>query len=138
MRTWLNSTVFQALPEKLRSIIQPVQVLSTAGNTSIDIVTSIDRLFLFSQREVNLSGTSPFTEEVSPNAESKGFTLYSGNSQRIKKQYNLSGNGSAANWWWRSPYPSSSANFMYVTNSGNSNNANAIISYGVAFGFCVG
>ena len=139
MRTWLNSTVFQALPEKLRSIIQPVQVLSTAGNTSIDIVTSIDRLFLFSQREVNLSGTSPFTEEVSPNAESKGFTLYSGNSQRIKKQYNLSGNGSAAYWWLRSPSPSSSANFMYVnSNGGTSNNGTANTSYGVAFGFCVG
>lgn len=139
MRTWLNSTVFQALPEKLRSIIQPVQVLSTAGNTSIDIVTSIDRLFLFSQQEVNLSRSSPYTEEVSPNAETKGFTLYSGSSQRIKKQYNLSGNGSAALWWLRSPDPSSSIYFIHVNYNGSGGNYyTAATSNGVAFGFCVG
>ena len=136
MRTWLNETIFAALPRQWQSMIKVVQVRSSAGNTSADIVTSNDKLFLLSRAEVGFNTDAvPYKNEVDPDAENVTFALFTDNNSRIKKTYN--GEGSASWWWLRSPEASSSSAFANVTNGGGSTNNGASNANGVAFGFCI-
>jgi hypothetical protein len=138
MRTYLNGTVFNALPLQWQSMIKSVDVKSSIGNTSATIDTTSDKLFLFSYAEVGF-GTNevPYKNEVDSGAEQVTFSLFTSNASRIKKTYN--GEGGAQNWWLRSPNASNSTNFCNVYNNGSANNnyANAGNTYGVAFGFCI-
>ncbi|MBQ2396102.1 MAG: hypothetical protein II304_03540 [Bacteroidales bacterium] len=141
MRTWLNGTMINALPVMLRDMIESVQVLASAGTQSAEIVTSVDKLFLFSEAEVGSSTSAvPYMNEVSANAETKTFSLLTTTSSRIKKTFN--GTGSAQNWWLRSPDASSTTHFRIVNYNGSINSTSAIIgaNYGnsVAFGFNIG
>ena len=136
MRTWLNETIFAALPRQWQSMIKVVQVRSSAGNTSADIVTSNDKLFLLSRAEVGFNTDAvPYKNEVDPDAENVTFALFTDNNSRIKKTYN--GEGSASWWWLRSPEASSSSAFAIVHGTGYSSYYNASYSNGVAFGFCI-
>ena len=137
MRTYLNETVFPALPQQWRAMIKTVEVMSSIGGTSADISTSEDNLFLFSQAEVGFNVSEvPYKNEIAEGAENATFALFTDNASRIKKTYN--GEGSASAWWLRSPVASSSSNFCNVSNGGyGNNNLYAHISYGVAFGFCI-
>ena len=136
MRTYLNDTVFNALPLQWQSMIKSVDVKSSIGNTSATISTSSDKLFLFSQAEVGFNTTEvPYKNEVDSGAEQVTFALFTGNASRIKKTYN--GEGSAQGWWLRSPFASDSTSFCFVYGNGSSTNYTASASYGVSFGFCI-
>ena len=136
MRTFLNDKVFPALPQQWRAMIKTVETLSSAGNTSADIVTAEDNLFLFSQAEVGFNTTAvPYCNEVDADAEEITFSIFTDAASRIKKRYN--GTGEAVNWWLRSPYSSNSTTFCFVHTNGGSINISATSSYGVAFGFCI-
>ena len=92
MRKWLNETMIRNLPTVWRNVIKPVQVLSSVGDTKAEIVTSIDKLFLFSYAEVGFETNSvPYTNEVNAGAERKTFALFTDNNSRIKKTYNGTG-----------------------------------------------
>lgn len=137
MRTFLNDKIFPALPRQWRAMIKTVEVMSSAGNTSADIVTSEDNLFLFSHAEVGFKPTDvPYSNEVDADAEEVTFSIFTDNTSRIKKGYN--GTGTAALvWWLRSPHSSHSTLFCNVSNGGGSNSTGAYYSHGVAFGFCI-
>ena len=136
MRTWLNNTIFKALPQQWKSMIRKVKVMSSIGQTKADISTSEDNLFLLSQAEVGFNTSeTPYVDEVDASAERRSFANFSSNNNRIRKYYN--GTGSAAGWWLRSPVSSSSTTFMAVGNGGSSSSSNASTSNGVAFGFCI-
>lgn len=136
MRTYLNETVFNGLPQQWKSMIKPVTVLSSQGDTLPTIVWSDDKLFLFSQAEVGFNtSTVPYTNEIDPGAEEKTFSIFTDNNSRIKKTYN--GTGTAHNWWLRSPYASYSTTFCNVYGYGGANSGTAGSTYGVAFGFCI-
>lgn len=136
MRQWLNTTMLNNLPTIWRTVIKPVKVLSSAGQTSPTIVTSIDKLFLFSQAEVGFDTSAvPYTNEVDAGADNKTFTLFTSNTSRIKKSYN--GTGTAAYWWLRSPYAAYTTYFTNVNYNGIAYYYNASTSSGVAFGFCI-
>ena len=136
MRSWLNNTIFPELPRRWQAVIKSVNVLSSAGSTSANIVTSQDKLFLRSQAEVGFdTSATPYAQEIASGADQVAFSKYNSNGNRVKKYYNNT--GSAANWWLRSPVSSSSSNFCSVGNSGNSNNNSASSVNGVSFGFCI-
>jgi hypothetical protein len=135
MRKWLNNTIYNALPQKWKAMIKKVQVISTIGNTSDTTSTSDDYLYLRSWREVGFGSSVPYGAEVDENAENKNFPVYTDNASRVKKPYNNT--GSAANWWLRSPYASSSNGFANVFTNGSSGSTNANNSYGVSFGFSI-
>ncbi len=136
MRKYLNETVYAALPQQWRAMIKKVEIMSSIGGTSATISTSDDNLFLFSQAEVGFNaGDVPYKNEVAEGAENVTFTLFTDNASRIKKGYN--GEGTAAAWWLRSPYSSSSSYFCSVNYYGYSYGNYANYSYGVAFGFCI-
>ncbi|MBR1630897.1 MAG: hypothetical protein IJ680_03495, partial [Paludibacteraceae bacterium] len=136
MRTWLNGTMLYNLPTVWRNVIKSVQVLSSAGKQSANILTSIDKLFLFSWSELGWDTNAvPYRDEIDAGAERKTFAIFTDNASRIKKTFN--GEGSASNWWLRSPVAASSTSFGIVITSGGSGNNGASVAYGVAFGFCI-
>ena len=137
MRTWLNETMFEALPTIWKSMIESVQVLASIGGQSATIATTIDKLFLFSASEVGFDKTAvPYKNEVDAEAEAMQFTLFTDNNSRIKKTFN--GEGSAVHWWLRSADASSSTYFRNVGSGGYASSSGATIAHSVCFGFCVG
>ncbi len=136
MRKWLNDTVMYSLPCAWRHVIKPVQVLSSAGDTTAVIVTSLDKLFLFSAAEVGLLSTEvPYTNEIDADAECKTFTLFTNNNSRIKKTFN--GTGTALNWWLRSPDASTTTSFRLAASNGGVSTTFSGSVHGVVFGFCI-
>lgn len=136
MRTFLNDKVFPALPQQWRAMIKTVETLSSIGNTSAEIATSEDNIFLFSQAEVGFNTKDvPYCNEVDADAEEVTFSIFTDNASRIKKRYN--GTGEAVTWWLRSPNSSYSAHFCHVGTGGGSHSASATNAIGVAFGFCI-
>lgn len=137
MRTFLNETIFPALPVQWQKLIRQVEVLSSEGGTKATIVTSADRLFLLSLAEMGFDAENvPYRDEVAAGAEEVAFSCYTDNPSRIKRGYN--GTGSADSYWLRSPLASSTTGFCATYNNGNASSSYATTANGVAFGFCVG
>lgn len=51
-RKWLNSEFFALCSDELQSVIRPVVKLTSAGEKSKEIIKSIDRVFILSEKEV--------------------------------------------------------------------------------------
>lgn len=133
MKSWLDSTVYDGLPEDLKSVIKTVNKKTSAGSGSSTINTDAVKVFLFSEIET-------FGDNVySMSGEGSLYTRFTSNSSRTKNMSN--GSGSANNWWLRSPVVSPWANYSYsfgsVDNNGRSDYAQSQTGYGVCFGFCV-
>ena len=140
LRTWLNYTLFPKLPILWRKLIKLVQVRSSAGNQSTEIVSCEDYLYLPSYTEVGFGRTSPYIDEIDPDVYGSDtldavWPVFTDNASRIKR---IGGpEGTASIWWLRSPVNTSSF-FISVNNGGSKNNnyySNS--SYGVAFGFSI-
>ena len=130
-----NNSIFPALPRWIRMLIPKVIVLSSAGSTKADIVSSQDYLFRFSNAEVGLDVSNvPYCNEVDADAESVQLPIFTDGSSRIRKTYN--GTGNAVNWWLRSPDPGNSTNFRNVYSYGAPSSGNAASGNSVVLGFC--
>lgn len=135
MRTYLNTTVFNALPRQWKAMIAQVQTMASIGETKDTIKTSIDRLFLASQAEVGFNVSDvPYKNEVDAEAEHVTFPIFTNNNSRIRKTYN--GGGSAVYWWLRSAWASYSTYFAVVYANGSSNGNTATSANSIVFGFC--
>lgn len=66
MRTFLKTRVYDALAYKWQNIIKTVEVMSSPGNSdsSGEVVTSNDKLYLPANREVGGNTSSPYKDEV--------------------------------------------------------------------------
>lgn len=135
MRTFLNGTIFPALPQKWKAVIKSVDVISTVGGQSSNLITSSDKLWLPSYSEMGYGTGNPYGNEIDADAESKAFPVYTNDYSRVHKKNN--GMGDASIYWLRSPGTNGSYNFWSVTVSGSSNDIYALYAYGVAFGFCI-
>ena len=152
MRTTLND-YYNKLPEDLKSVIKSVNKDASAGEESTEIVTSSDKLWLFSAAEI-WSGTgidniswSTHTAEMKNVYKSEGtqYEYYrnlvgdaqanTSNTATVKKTSN--GTGYAYYWWLRSPSMYSISYFLSVNSSGNVTNGIAYNTYGVCFGYCI-
>ena len=137
MKTWLNGTMLGNLSKPWQALIKTVDVLTSKGGTSYDILTTRCKLFLFADAEVGANKTAtPYMNEVDPDAETMQFPIFTDNASRIKKTAN--GTGAAYGWWARSATASSTTNFEYVGNNGSvPYSSGASNAYGVCFGFCI-
>ena len=138
IRTYLNESVFPALPNGWQHMIKAVDVISSVGNqNTTDFYTTSDKLFLLSQAEVGFeTTTAPYSGEIDADAEEKVFSVFTDNNSRIK--YGSNGTGSSAMWWWlRSPYKSTSAGYCGVRETGGDCPSGARSTSGVVFGFCI-
>ena len=103
MRTYVNSTIYNALPSELQNVIATTTVVSSHGKTSGEAnFTSNDKLYLLSTKEVWNGETGYDTAE----SETKQLDYYKNNGVTTSnysgaiKQYN----GSNNDWWLRSAY----------------------------------
>ena len=137
IRTFLNESLFPALPAKWRHMIKAVDVIgSVGGMNTTNFHTTSDKLFLLSMAEVGQSATTaPYSGEVDANAAQVTFSVFTDNYSRAKRKNN--GTGDLINWWLRSPWSTGSSNYALVQTSGAANNGIANYNYGVAFGFCI-
>ena len=126
MRTYMNGTVKNLIPENVRTGIKTVNKTYVGYNTSKSKFsnTSADDCWIPSYREI-FGGTSyensgPIYSAVFNSAET-----------RKKTKYNSS---STSTWWLRSAINVGA--FRDVTTNGAAFNANAYASFGVVLGFC--
>ena len=77
--------------------------------------------------EVEIFGSTSYSAA----GEGTQYDYYKAGNSKVKKR-----NGSAADWWERSPIASNSAYFCLVSSNGNASANFASYASGVAFGFC--
>ena len=118
MRTYVNGTIYNALPSELQNVIATTTVVSGHGPTSGEAnFTSSDKLYLLSTKEVWNGGTGSDTAEAETRQldyyKNKGVTT--ANCSGAIKQYN----GSNSYWWLRSARSEYTSDFFNVYTSGN-------------------
>lgn len=122
MRTVHIPRLMRLLPKGLTEHIVPVVKKTSAGGRSSKIITTEDKLFMFS--EVEVYGKNDLSFE----GEGEQYELFkSAEYRKLLKNYP----------WLRSPYYSDSNFFCYVCYGGHGSRFNANDSIGVAFGFCL-
>lgn len=121
MRNVYMPRIFSLIPEALRNNIVPVKKFTSAGGESNKIITTIDKIFRFS--EVEIYGVS----RLSFKGEGKQYKFFEEEENREIPNYP----------WLRSPHYGSSNLFCSVGSYGYSNYDYANSSHGVAFGFCL-
>ena len=117
MRTYVNGTIYNALPSDLQNVITTTKVISGHGSTSGETnFETQDKLYLLSGHEVYVDGTSkPISDYDTSYNNTKQLDYYknqgitTNNYVGTIKQYN----GSGCDWWLRSAY-SIFANFFFV------------------------
>lgn len=122
MRTYVNGTIYNALPSDLQGIIADTTVVSGHGSTSgEENFTSTDKLYLLSTKEVwGKDGTSNEITNDTAEAETRQLDYYknlgvtTSNYSGAIKQYN----GSNSYWWLRSAKSSKTRSFFMVSSDG--------------------
>ena len=133
LRTYVNGTIYNALPSELQNVITTTKVISGHGSTSGETnFETQDKLYLLNAQEVwntNKYDTSVGTSKQLDYYKNQGVTAssYVG----AKKQYN----GSNSYWGLRSARSDYANSFLYVIGNGNWGNNNAIGSIGVSPAF---
>ena len=133
LRTYVNGTIYNALPSDLQNVISTTKVISGHGKTSGETnFETQDKLYLLNAQEVwstNKYDTSVGTSKQLDYYKNQGVTAssYAG----AIKQYN----GSNSVWWLRSAYSNTTDNFLRVIITGNWNCYTADNSNGVSPAF---
>lgn len=126
MRTSTMATLLNQLSSDLKSVLKFVNKVTSKGNKQSALETTSDKLFLLS--EIEVFGATQYSYA----GEGKQYEYYTAGNSTIKKV-----NGSAGNWWERSPRSGNTNYFCCVSTSGGADSYGASSSYGVSFGFCV-
>ena len=131
IRTYLNETIYDALPNEMRNSIIDTTVVTGHGSNVSSNFTTRDKLYLLSLKEVGAE-TSIFD---SATAETRKLDYYilAGNSVRIKQF-----NGTDSTWWTRTPSKQNSYDMYYLLGDGNPSVYYANSIYGVSPAFRVG
>ena len=133
LRTYVNGTIYNALPSDLQNVITPTKVISGHGNTTgEENFETQDKLYLLNAQEVwstNDRDTSVGTSKQLDYYKNQGVTAssYAG----AKKQYN----GRSSAWWLRSASSYITNTFLIVGGNGDWFNDSADGSFGVSPAF---
>ena len=125
MRSTHLPAILSKMPTDVQNGIREVNKLTSAGSQSATINTTADKLFLLSEVEIFGSTTH------SAAGEGTQYDYYKAGNSKDKNR-----NGSATEWWERSPRASASSRFCMVVSGGNASSSTAGHALGVAFGFC--
>ena len=114
--SYLDSTIYNALPTELQNMILDTTVVSGHGSTTGEgNFTSTNKLFLLSLKEMGLSYTNDTA--ASATATLDYYQTHNTSADRIKKY-----NGTATAYWTRVAVGNSNVYFRAISNTGNSNN----------------
>lgn len=125
MRSTNLPAILIQMPTEVQNGIREVNKLTSAGSQSSTINTTADKLFLLS--EIEIFGSVSY----SASGEGTQYDYYKAGNSKVKNR-----NGSAYNWWQRSPYIGNYRDFCAVSNGGIADRISANDTYCVAFGFC--
>lgn len=125
MRVEHLPTILKQMPADVQSGIREVNKISKNGGKSTLLVTTKDSLFLLSEVEVFGSSSNSLS------GEGTQYDYYKAGNSTAKNF-----NGSAYDWWERSPSTGSTRYYCVVKSTGSSINANSNTIRGVAFAFC--
>ncbi len=139
LRTYVNGTIYNALPSELQSAIATTKVISGHGNTTgEENFETQDKLYLLSGHEVYEDGTSrPISVRDTSYNNTKQLDYYKNQGVTTSsyagaiKQYN----GSNSTWWLRSANSGITSYFLFVSGTGDWNGASANYSRGVSPAF---
>ena len=137
MYDYVNNDIYNALPNELKNGIIDTYVVSGHGASNPENLTSTDKLYLLSPKEV-FGGDSWIYNTAFRQSrqldyyQSQGVTI--SNSGAPKKQYN----GTNSFWWMRTSNCDNYNFFYYGDASGNRYFSNAINLYGVSPAFRLG
>lgn len=131
-RAWCNNGFYQALPVYIKTLVKPVNKLTSIGEQSSTIQTTSDYIFLPSEVEVFNSATLSFEGEGTVyNYFNKG-ALYRHKSPNTVPSYSMS------DWWWlRSPYLYYTYEFACVNDFDTPEGMYAVDFLGIAPAFCM-
>ncbi len=117
--------ILKQMPADVQSGIREVNKITAGGGQSTVLVTTQDSLFLLSEVDVFGSAIN------SHSGEGTQYDYYKAGNSTVKNF-----NGSAYDWWERSPTANSTRYYCNVKSTGSSVNSRANVTRGVAFGFC--
>ena len=115
LRSYINGTLYNSLPNELKNAIVTTQVVSSG--LSDGSAQTEDKLYLLAIKEI--IGEKTIGESL--NNETKQLDYYKNqgvtksNYAEVKKQYN----GVDSSWWLRTPGPSNNGNFNFVNSKGD-------------------
>ena len=131
-----SGTIIAVIPDALRAVLKSVTKYTDntgGGSTAASNVTATtDYFFLLSEFEV--FGSLTYANSYESNKQAQ-YAYYSAGNSKIKYKHN--GTSTAAYWWLRSPFASSSDGFVIVNTDGTDSIYYADYSIGFAPGFCV-
>ena len=141
MHSFVNEDIYNALPSDLRNVIIDTYTVSSHGSGDSYNLTSIDKLYLLSTKEVwGKEGTSNTINYDTAEAETRQLDYYNNNEvttsnvSGAKKTYQ----GTVSAWWLRSAFSTDSGYFYPVNRSGDWGNYIADSINGVALAFRIG
>ena len=125
MRQTHLPAILALMPTEVQSGIREVNKLTSAGNHSVTINTTADKLFLLSEIEI-------FDEiKYSMAGEGVQYAYYKAGNSKVKNY-----NGNVSRWWERSPDSYNSQNFLVVTGGGNPYGNSPSDPQSISFAFC--
>lgn len=117
--------ILKQMPADVQSGIREVNKISASSGRDPTLVTTKDSLFLLSEVEIFGSTSNSYS------GEGTQYNYYGAGHGTVKNF-----NGSAYDWWERSPTAYSTRYYCNVKSTGSSVNSSANVTRGVAFGFC--
>ena len=139
IHAYLNSTFLSLFDSNIKDAIKQVKIpyRKNGGSDGTDQSGAnglLCKIFLLSGYEV---GWTTSNSIYLPKDGAKLDYFESGGGTSANKKRIAYHNGSAANWWLRSPYTSNTTTVWYVNYSGARNFSNASISYGIRPAFII-
>ena len=129
MRTYLQTNIYNILPDDVKSVIKTVDKISDIGNKdTVTLNITRDNIFLFSTTEV---GGNSFTFWDVDNQGTQ-YEFFTDNISRIKYLNNV-----VTNWGLRSASTYDISFFCGINSNGNYSYSYAYVNRGVVFGFCI-
>lgn len=125
MRTTYLPAMLALMPSEVQSGIREVSKTTTVGDSNSQLETVSDKLFLLSEMEIF------GVRDYSAKEEGTQYAYYAAGGSKVKKL-----EGTANNWWERSPQSMRSTRFCMVDSTGAAKSYTAGDNFGVAFAFC--
>ena len=137
MYTYVNETIYNALPEEIKEYIIDTYVVSGHGSEDTSNITSTDKLYLLSTGEIWEQGTSNQITCDTARDVTRQLDYYKNLGATTN---NYSGaikelNGSAHSWWLRSAGSDATYSFYGVHYSGDWSRDDAYYTNGAAVAF---